>query len=161
MPTTRGFTMPVEERDCTVCKKTKPLDEFGKQKNGKFGRKPNCKSCESKYGKKKYKRLSATNPELFWEKHLWVNHRITPEAYYKRLAEQGGLCAVCLQPPPQQGHLTRLAVDHDHACCPTNTSCGKCIRGLVCHNCNVSMGLLKDNPTIFRLAAQYLERSKK
>ena len=153
--------MPPETKTCTTCSEPKTLDQFRFQKAGKFGVTAQCKSCESAYGKERFKRKFAEDPEKYWAKHLQANHKITPEEYYKRLEEQGGLCAVCFQPPPQQGHLTRLAVDHDHSCCPTNTSCGKCIRGLVCHNCNVSMGLLKDNPMIFRSAALYLERSKK
>ena len=46
----------------------------------------------------------------------------------------------------------RLGVDHDHA---TLT-----IRGALCHNCNVAIGLAKENPQILRAAAEYLEKCK-
>jgi hypothetical protein len=33
-------------------------------------------------------------------------------------------------------------VDHDHACCQKkNRSCGKCIRGLLCHTCNIAASI--------------------
>lgn len=32
-----------------------------------------------------------------------------------------------------------FVVDHDHACCPTERSCGSCIRGVICRGCNNAM----------------------
>ena len=51
-------------------------------------------------------------------------------------------------------------VDHDHDCCPGQSSCGKCIRGLLCLTCNRALGLLKDDPMRVRAAADYLENTK-
>ena len=56
-------------------------------------------------------------------------------------ASQGGLCAIC-------GRERPLRVDHDHA---TGV-----IRGLLCHNCNVALGLLGEDAQVISLAAQYV-----
>lgn len=37
------------EKECTVCKTTKPLEEFGKSNKGKYGHDAQCKKC--KYAK--------------------------------------------------------------------------------------------------------------
>lgn len=61
-----------------------------------------------------------------------------------------GKCDIC-------GETRRLCIDHDHGCCPDNSSCGKCIRGLLCGWCNNSLGHARDNPEILRKLAVYLE----
>lgn len=62
------------------------------------------------------------------------------EGDYQRLYEaQGGRCAICQR---ATGKTKRLAVDHDHACCPGKTSCGLCVRGLLCGPCNQTIGRL-------------------
>lgn len=45
-------------------------------------------------------------------------------------------------------------MDHDHACCADkNKSCGKCVRGLLCHNCNIALGHIERR---LQLARSYL-----
>jgi len=66
---------------------------------------------------------------------------ISLDRYNEMLAKQGGVCAICSTPPAQQ----MLAVDHDHSCCPGKTSCGSCVRGLLCSDCNTSLGKFKDS----------------
>ena len=49
-------------------------------------------------------------------------------------------------------------IDHDHSCCiKKSQSCGKCVRGLLCINCNNAIGRLKDNVTILKNAIEYLK----
>lgn len=64
---------------------------------------------------------------------------LTVDDYLIPLDAQGGGCAICgIQ-------ADRLCVDHDHACCPkTLRCCGKCVRGLLCANCNNGLGRFGD-----------------
>jgi hypothetical protein len=71
---------------------------------------------------------------------------MTPEGYEARLTAQGGVCAICHQPP--NGKV--LVVDHDHRT-------GK-VRGLLCSSCNKGLGFLKDDSALLRAATAYLEQ---
>lgn len=80
-----------------------------------------------------------------------MRYGLTHEDYERLKAKQGGRCAICREPDDH------LAVDHDHACCPTRKqSCGACIRGLLCRQCNIALGFLRDNLDIAAAAAAYL-----
>lgn len=79
-------------------------------------------------------------------------YNLTPEAYDQLLEDQGGGCALCGIEPTTR----RLAVDHDHACCPGRASCGECIRGLLCTTCNTGIGKLGDTAEALQRAANYL-----
>lgn len=63
-------------------------------------------------------------------------------------------CEIC-------GASDSLTIDHDHSCCNKRTSCGKCVRGTVCQNCNRAMGQAKDNSKILRMLADYLDKYSK
>lgn len=67
---------------------------------------------------------------------------------------QGGRCAIC-RDVFEDG---RFHIDHDHACCPRNRSCGKCVRGLLCKACNDGLGRFCDDADRLRNAADYIER---
>ncbi len=73
------------------------------------------------------------------------------------LESQGGRCANpgCRTDTP--GGNKTFHLDHDHSCCPGDESCGKCIRGLLCHDCNVGSGLFDDDPVKLQGHADYLK----
>lgn len=64
-------------------------------------------------------------------------------------AMQGGVCAICKE-PCQTGR--DLSVDHHHG--------NEKNRGLLCHNCNVGIGLLKESPAIISNAIAYINHWK-
>lgn len=66
------------------------------------------------------------------------------------------VCEICGSSPG----LTALHIDHDHSCCPLGGSCGKCVRGLLCSDCNMSLGKFKESEAVLRSALAYLERNR-
>ena len=70
-------------------------------------------------------------------------YHITEEQQYALLDAQGWCCANPRCRAPLQFRAAH--VDHDHACCPGGRSCGKCIRGFLCRNCNSALGHIKDS----------------
>jgi hypothetical protein len=74
---------------------------------------------------------------------------ISPEDFSRMLAAQNGRCAICRAPTP--GANGAFRIDHDHAT-------GK-VRGLLCHGCNVALGLFKESPRVLDEAAKYLRRA--
>ncbi len=78
------------------------------------------------------------------------HHGITKKQHEVLLEHQGGRCAIseCTSIP--------TCIDHDHSCCPGKSSCGKCIRGLICDRHNLGMGYFHDDPNDLAKAARYL-----
>lgn len=74
---------------------------------------------------------------------LRKRYGITPEDYEYLMSQQKGLCAIC-----QQTGL-KLVVDHNHVT-------GK-VRGLLCRNCNLALGNLRDSPKTAIAASEYLQ----
>ena len=79
---------------------------------------------------------------------LKTNYGITLEDYNIMLFQQDGCCAIC------ETHHTelkrKLAVDHNHIT-------GE-VRGLLCVNCNLAIGNLKDDITLLKKAIKYLKK---
>lgn len=76
---------------------------------------------------------------------LKMKYGITLEEYATLLEKQGGACAICKQPPPDN---TYLAVDHDHET--------KTVRGLLCLFCNTALGMFMDSLDLLNSAVTYL-----
>ena len=66
---------------------------------------------------------------------------LAPGQYEALYASQLGRCAICVV---ATGKTKRLAVDHDHECCDGPTSCGQCVRGLLCGPCNQMIGRYRE-----------------
>lgn len=134
-------------RMCAQCGLSKPLEEFhmrGKSGRGnQTRRRHECKLCANRISSEWYERNG---------KHQRFN--LTKADYDQMLDNQNGGCAICGKTPGQNGR--RLAVDHDHACCPGQRSCGKCVRALLCSRCNLGIGALNDDINIVASAHQYL-----
>ena len=81
-------------------------------------------------------------------------------AYEDLRTKQGNKCPLCSM---QFGDTweTLPRVDHNHACCPGQKSCGKCVRGLLCSVCNSMLGLARDNPETLQAGIQYLKETQK
>jgi hypothetical protein len=78
-------------------------------------------------------------------------HGLTVSVYKEKWAEQDGRCAICRTEETVRGstgRVRRLAIDHDH-------ESGE-VRGLLCHACNVALGLFDDDPELLEAAAGYL-----
>ena len=89
-------------------------------------------------------------------------HRVSAEKARTLLTSPG--CEVCGTDllvrirPVGGGYSARLAVDHDHACCPGPTSCGQCVRGFLCPGCNMAEGNLDGDPDRAEALASYMRR---
>lgn len=95
------------------------------------------------------------NKQVRWERRIQRYYSLSPEQYTKILAAQNGVCGICELPCST---WERLSVDHNHDCCPGKTSCGKCVRGLLCHLCNASMGGFKNDPILLERAVEWSKR---
>jgi hypothetical protein len=78
-------------------------------------------------------------------------YNLPPEVYDAKLKAQDGRCEIC------GVVMTRPDVDHDHACCSGRSSCGQCVRGILCHKCNTIIGLANDSIELLGSSIQYLK----
>ena len=86
------------------------------------------------------------------ERKLIREYGIARDQYNILLEVQNSKCRLCGKLDSGRKDKGRLVVDHDH-------TTGK-VRGLLCHPCNVSLGLMNDNPELLERAAQYLRSTK-
>jgi len=83
----------------------------------------------------------AHNKDTYRNANLIRKYGINLERFNQMLAEQNGVCAICLKASAKAYH-----VDHDHK---TGS-----VRGVLCHQCNTSLGWFEANKIG---ANQYLE----
>jgi hypothetical protein len=159
---------------CPRCSQEKLEDMFYIDSRRKEGRRKTCKACDWEFRDKDKNRTKsarawhAMSPDRRKEKaaarKIWTannkdkirnadlkrKYGITLTQYKEILLNQDGECAICESTDPR-GHGD-FHVDHCH-------STGA-VRGLLCSDCNLAIGLLKDSPKLVRYALNYLERDR-
>ncbi len=127
------------DKKCNVCLNVKSTDEFYKTRGSLF---PACKTCTREKNQETARRA-------YYQKRFGIMY----ETYTWMLAQQEFKCAICKtlhqEKPDKKWGRARLAVDHSHKT--------GIVRALLCHSCNVALGLMKESPEQLRAAADYLE----
>src|SRR3990167_2619329 len=98
------------------------------------------RSVVNNYARLRYKE----NRQKELDRVRFKKYGITGEEFRIILAKQNNKCPIC-----HRDIKKNLSVDHNHST--------KKIRGLICNNCNLSIGNANDSPKILRAMAKYLE----
>jgi hypothetical protein len=131
--------------------------------NGTNGLCPNCikrggaapstrrdGSCNACHSKLVDFRCTTCDVRRKKNENLMRNYRISLEVWEDIFSKQGNVCLICSK------DSRRFVVDHDHECCPGKKTCGRCIRGIICENCNKTLGLIKDSKETLINMIKYL-----
>jgi hypothetical protein len=74
-----------------------------------------------------------------------ARYQLDPDDYERMLDSQGGVCAICHEPPPDGEHLR---CDHCHESDRN--------RALLCDACNKALGFMRDSETRLQRAIDYV-----
>lgn len=133
----RAVVDRTKTRTCPGCAEDKPVFQYPSEDKIQSAL---CEECRKGV---RAARWAQTPDEKREEQYLLARlarYSLTPEQMSALIEASEGRCAVCeifFSPDTQ---ATRMEVDHDHACCPGIRSCGQCVRGLLCHSCNLLVG---------------------
>ena len=111
--------------------------------------------AEVRSGTAEYRKLSNdANRDHLRSRQMVRDYGIDAAVYARMLAEQKGVCAICEQPETkiEKGHVRQLSVDHNHKT--------GAVRGLLCSNCNVAIGLFCDDVAVLQRAIGYLRKHR-
>jgi len=176
-----------DKKYCPRCDKDKGWTAFGKNKSTKTGLASWCKKCCRKYQKdlracrrhdaagikkdrergnqygRNYRSKKANRDHLnagarrrnatperrrsHRSNHFVREYGINLDQVEHMIAVQEHCCPICGEEFTDD---RRWHVDHDHA--------ANRVRGVLCHNCNTGIGMLRDDPSLLRSAIEYLER---
>jgi hypothetical protein len=124
-------------KTCTCCQQTLSDEMFHKRtyRNGRVGLQPKCKKCATE------------NRRQYYKPHEYMRRKfnLTDKQYAELMKHDN--CEVC-----GRDITNKKCIDHCH-----NT---EKIRGVLCNNCNTTLGLVGDNVQVLTELIRYLERSE-
>lgn len=115
-----------------------------------------CKYCETEFQPKHPAQLYCCDEckgNGTAERHYKNTYGMTLKELYNLMDEQNRVCAICFEEGFQMNNRVYSGLNVDH-CHESGT-----VRGLLCHNYNRALGLLKDDIGRLRQAISYLERA--
>jgi hypothetical protein len=97
-----------------------------------------CRTPEAMADNRQRKTERRADPRKWRSKYRLSRYGLTQQMFDQLLEAQGHACAMGREPFTED---SVIFVDHDHACCPKEkSSCGGCVRGLLCLSCNTALG---------------------
>jgi hypothetical protein len=135
-----SFRIVKTNKNGTLCYKSICIDCMNTQSLDRYHNLTKEKKIE-----RRKKSLEKLGPDYHKRYRLTKHYDLTLEEYQLMLQQQNNECYIC------RTHIDGKAVKVDH-----NHATGQ-VRKLLCHNCNTSLGLLKENPELFIKAAKYLK----
>lgn len=135
---------------CTKCGIEKPLEEYYKDRVKLDGLRNSCKDCD-KLKSHLWRQKDKEQTCICWRKSKLKNkYGITNEQYEEMKLSQNNKCDICGK-ALGFGHLS--AIDHCHK--------HGHVRGLLCRDCNLALGFLKDSISVTEAALAYLKKHQK
>lgn len=121
----------------------KHRDDYNKRIREKRANDPEYRERKKQY-QRDWRKKNATKQATYKRRSILKNtYGLTLEEHDALLKKQEGVCAICKISPA-------VCVDHCH-------KTGK-VRGLLCHACNRSIGMLKDDINVLKSAINYLKK---
>lgn len=128
---------------CNKCALNKHRREFPLSNKKGRGVQGICKKCKAEW--MRIDRIK--RPDAYKEADIRKSYGIDLDTYNKLAKFQGHVCAICGQKERMRNR--NLHVDHNHRT--------GIVRGLLCGNCNVGIGNLREDVNLLKSAIKYLE----
>jgi hypothetical protein len=122
---------------CSKCLSKKSIKQFYKDRATKDGLRSDCKPCHDVNARKASHVWEANNRPKRRLINIKFLYGLSADDYVKLLFTQGFACAECHVPFSKD---INPEVDHRHDVheeCKGKKSCLACLRGIVCHPCNI------------------------
>lgn len=120
---------------CGKCREELDFSMFSRNNSKASGYQSYCKACAHPLRTQ----WASENRRKVRGYRLKYTYGLSHETFELLLTEQGGKCKICKEVFDKTPNI-----DHDHSCCGPEKACSNCVRGLLCHRCNIFIGFLEN-----------------